>query len=265
MKTRRISTDALKAIAAVTMVIDHIPYIFPNLPYYAFPWVIFHIIGRVAALVFFYMLAQGYKRTRNPNRYTARLLIFALISWLPYIQLIEGYVSWENIMGLNTLFTMLAGLLLLRAINEIKSFPLKLLGIAGAMLVGLFSDYGFEGMGFILLFYYTMDDKSRMVKAYLAAQLILQNSIFFKRFHGTDFGAIATWFSQPQFVWFAVFSFGYIIPAVLLHLHEDKPVPVGKAPPARRHPRFTKWFYYVFYPFQFIALIAVRWLLFGKL
>ena len=71
MKTDlRFSGNALKIIAAVSMLIDHIGVIF-------FPQIkIFRILGRIALPIFSFMIAEGARYTRNKLRYF--LTVFSL-------------------------------------------------------------------------------------------------------------------------------------------------------------------------------------------
>lgn len=70
--------DVLKLIALVTMLIDHIGYLF-------FPEILlFRTIGRIAFPIFAYQLALGFIHTSNRSRYAGRLAIFGALSAVPY-------------------------------------------------------------------------------------------------------------------------------------------------------------------------------------
>lgn len=76
MNTRN---DTIKLIAMLTMLIDHIGVLlFPQLR-------ILRTIGRIAFPIFAYQIAKGYRHTSNKKRYAKRMLIFGLISQIPYI------------------------------------------------------------------------------------------------------------------------------------------------------------------------------------
>lgn len=73
--------DILKVVAMTTMLIDHIGVmIFPEL-------LILRTIGRIAFPIFAYQIAKGFKYTSNRKKYITRLLLFAVISYLPYVYL----------------------------------------------------------------------------------------------------------------------------------------------------------------------------------
>ena len=80
---RGISANALKLIAAATMVADHAGVLlFPKI--YAL-----RIVGRLAMPVFAWFIAEGMIRTRSPLRYFLRVFILAVVCQIPYI-IVEG-------------------------------------------------------------------------------------------------------------------------------------------------------------------------------
>ena len=66
----------LKFLMLILMLLDHIAYFIPSAP----QW--FHLVGRVVAPVFFYLLVEGYLYTKNKSKYNKRLLIAAQIMFL---------------------------------------------------------------------------------------------------------------------------------------------------------------------------------------
>ena len=69
----------LKFIALVVMLIDHIgAKLLPQ-------FFILRIIGRLSFPIFAYLVAVGAKRTRDLDIYISRMLIFALISQIPFV------------------------------------------------------------------------------------------------------------------------------------------------------------------------------------
>ncbi len=76
--------NKLKLIAILSMTLDHvICVLFPNYP--TDWWIIaLHILGRLAAPIFWFMISEGYHYTRNVKNYLLRLFIFAVIGHFAY-------------------------------------------------------------------------------------------------------------------------------------------------------------------------------------
>jgi hypothetical protein len=88
--------EFLKIIAIVTMVIDHVGRIlYPDLLF-------LQVIGRLSFPLFAYLVVLGVESTKKPRKYMATLLIFALISQVPYF-LAFGIQPFER---LNILFSL---------------------------------------------------------------------------------------------------------------------------------------------------------------
>ena len=92
--------DVIKYIAIVTMTLNHISNIFMD------PDTVlgeaFLDIGYFTAITMCYFLVEGYHYTHSKKKYGQRLLLFALISQVPF-QLAVGYFA------LNMLFTLFLG------------------------------------------------------------------------------------------------------------------------------------------------------------
>lgn len=76
--------NQLKLIALTAMTVDHVvSVVYPNYP---MDWWILlcHIIGRLAAPIFWFFIAEGYHYTHDRKRYAARLFLFAVVSHFAY-------------------------------------------------------------------------------------------------------------------------------------------------------------------------------------
>ena len=104
------SSFILKIIAMVTMFCDHFSYIVVK-PHTATMW---NYVGRIAMYIFCFQIVLGYKKTKNVKKYLLRLLLFTIISQIPYTLF---YDSLEFVKGLNVEATLLLGLLSLAVLN----------------------------------------------------------------------------------------------------------------------------------------------------
>ncbi len=84
MGTKGLNGNQLKMIAIVAMTIDHLTSVI--WPGYPTDWwiILLHIIGRLAAPIFWFMVAEGYHHTHDLKKYGIRLLIFAIVGHFAY-------------------------------------------------------------------------------------------------------------------------------------------------------------------------------------
>lgn len=151
------SAYVLKLIAIITMLFDHSGYLI----YGHLSWMNF--VGRIAFPIFAFQISEGYIHTHNLKKYFVRLIIFALISQIPYAWF--GYCFFSK-MSLNIIFTLILGLLSI-SIYEFIISKGKLLGIIIVLIIAVFADifgfdYGFYGVFIIFLFYLYRNNKLSM-------------------------------------------------------------------------------------------------------
>jgi len=132
--------DTLKLIAILTMLIDHIGYLlFPD-------QILWRMIGRLSFPIFAFLVARGARLTRSQPRYLLRMLIYGLISQVPYSYFVPN--------GLNIFFTLAAGLGIILCLTQsnllIKFFAIPIL--ASAWYVDY--SYGLYGLLLILAFHF---------------------------------------------------------------------------------------------------------------
>ena len=90
---KTLDANQLKLIAIFAMTVDHIAWLlFPGYAKGALP-VVMHIIGRLTCPIMCYFIAEGYYHTRNINKYTFRLFLFAVISHFAYIFASNDFVD----------------------------------------------------------------------------------------------------------------------------------------------------------------------------
>ncbi|MCI8454743.1 MAG: conjugal transfer protein TraX [Lachnospiraceae bacterium] len=84
MNTKPLNGNQLKGIALTAMTIDHAAIIL--YPGYPTDWCIIglHMIGRLAAPIFWYFVAEGYFRTHDIKKYAGRLFFLAIVSHFAY-------------------------------------------------------------------------------------------------------------------------------------------------------------------------------------
>ena len=201
--SNRINGYNLKMIALITMLIDHIAAVVIWRVYLAsyqitgdmqlsseigdkiIVWVaanqdavymiyeIMRYIGRMAFPIYCFLLVEGFLHTRSVTKYAGRLVVFALISEIPFDLAIA--CEWWSLEYSNVFFTLLLGLLAVWAMSYIEKFYefwqekqwesilglifttgaglLVVAGFGGFAEMVLHTDYGFAGIVAILIIY----------------------------------------------------------------------------------------------------------------
>lgn len=198
------SAFAIKVIAILTMLIDHIGVIFSTS---ALPLGELRLIGRIAFPLFAFGLAQGYRHTSNIYKYSLRLGILAVVSQIPFFlfgnaaRLMNAGVgfrvflphNWLTLIkqafshgSRNIVFTLLLGLLAIYVFDKLKDPPkvdcksklrsffykvielaFRLLPVLAIAYVGrAFSvEYGLWGVLLMVGFYAAKDNKLYQILA----------------------------------------------------------------------------------------------------
>ena len=143
----------LKLIAICTMLIDHMGYtLFPGVM-----WL--RCVGRVAFPIFCFLIAEGCVYTHDRKKYALRLLVFALLSEIPYNLMNSGMI-WDPY-DQNVLWTLLLGALVCWLMDWAlkKCTPLSFM-LTGAVMLAAYwlleignTDYGGWGMLLVAVFY----------------------------------------------------------------------------------------------------------------
>ena len=187
----------LKLIAMVAMVFDHVgDNFFPD-------QVWMRVIGRIAMPIFAFCIAEGFSHTRDQKKYLLRMVVFALVSEIPFDLVTAGKVlefSHQNIMF--TFSWAILGLLLYEKLTRraekvrndqkqvtqgqarerqmmvktgfIQGFVILLAFIALSIFLGL--DYNFLAVSLIFIFY-LLRDKALSLRnlAGMAIHVLLRN------------------------------------------------------------------------------------------
>ena len=173
-----LSGSGLKILAMVTMVIDHVDFAILRYqsefitPLYTLSgknittYFLLRCVGRLAFPLFAFLLVEGFLHTSNRKRYARNLLVFALVSEIPFDLMRHGVIFASE---QNVFFTLFFGLLTLFAISRWekggailpchsesghlnRQLAICLFSLIGASML-INSDYGSKGVCFIILLY----------------------------------------------------------------------------------------------------------------
>lgn len=167
-KIKVLSGAQLKYIAFISMVIDHVnqALITPYLSGEGFLLklsLLFNVLGRIAFPLFALFLVEGFFKTGSRKKYLASLLMFAVISEVPF----DLFLSREffNIRGNNVLFSLALALVTIWLIDSLKgrfeggyiairyliSVVIVVASCLAAMLAAL--DYEYHAILIVYVFY----------------------------------------------------------------------------------------------------------------
>ena len=143
-----LSGSALKVIAVISMVADHCAYYLmeeDTLLYEAM-----RCFGRIAFPVFAFLVAEGFRHTRNRMSYFLHLLGFAAVSEVPWY-LLNGADGTHNVM-----FTLALGVVALAAFEKLREH--RVICCSAILLImwlgtWLGVDYEWRGVLMIVVFY----------------------------------------------------------------------------------------------------------------
>ncbi|MBQ9492825.1 MAG: hypothetical protein IJR54_03715 [Oscillibacter sp.] len=252
-----VSAHTLKWIAIVTMAIDHTGHICYKWLGWSTPYLTMRFIGRIAFPIFAVLLLEGFRYTRNRWKYLRNLLVFAILSEIPFDLALTG---WENrYTSQNIFWTLSLGLFgvmaaetcVRRRIPRPVALFCALLPMAAAACVGewLSVDYHFWGVALIELVYCGETAVSYLFRGRVSAQTL--------RNMGAAFGIVLWAVSYDlSHGWInELYGLAALLP-ILLYNGE------------RGRYRLSKWFFYGFYPAHLLILYAFRdtvfqWLLAG--
>ena len=229
-----ISRDAIKYIAMLTMFINHAAN---ALVPAESPWFeVLTDIGYFTAVTMCFFLVEGYQYTHSRKNYALRLLIFALISQVPYVMALQFGM-------LNMLFTLFFCFLILHVRHRISNGFVRNLLVVLLVLVTLFCDWSLLAAIYTILFDRAAGDKRKQAVSFGIAALL---------FGLLNWMSYALQMAPLPALGHALASCLGIAASgiVILRFYNGKK--------GKRSGRFSKWFFYAFYPAHLFVLWLVR-------
>ncbi len=152
------NSNSLKILACLLMLCDHIGLVLVNNN------AIMRHIGRLAFPIFVFLLVEGMRHTRSVMLYFVRLLVFAIISEVPFDLAFHKSVWYFG--GQNVFFTLAFAIPFVYCVQKIahelkheRKYDEFLVPIVCALLIlfaarALSFDYGIAGIILVALFYF---------------------------------------------------------------------------------------------------------------
>ncbi len=240
-KLQILDRDTVKLIAIIPMTVGHfLSYLgqFDEMTH----WL--HLLVQASLFappVFFFSIADGFKYTRSRKKYALRLLLFALITQIPFTLANQGTLLTDQIfLNLNIIFTLFLSLAALIVWDSKLKLPVRIAAITALdavtlllqcewMLFGILIVLGlhiFREKPIISLIWFTV--------CTFCVQLISN-------------GLSSYTLVSPPFLYGMFFLLlAYFVMKVLCSEKKGK------------HPNFAKWFFYIFYPAHLLIIYLVK-------
>ena len=241
----------LKWIAIIGMFLNHAAMAFPEVLPMWLQFVLYAAGGFTFPIMAFFVV-EGYKYTSNLRKYLLRIFVFGLIAQIPYLLTFRLFGT-----GLNIMFTIFLGLLLLILYDKIKIRVLYWLIFVVAIIVTALFGFDWFLIGpVIMVMYHAISKESlrRTLPAIVAGVfyvimvglvlLMMQGAAAMGEQYLADMEAMFgfTWELMLPTIAFPVGCF--IVAYMIRHFSGER----GKR---------MKYFFYVFYPAHFVVLAAI--------
>lgn len=225
VRKRGLSQEALKAIACMTMLLDHIGATMVR-------GYTLRIIGRIAFPIFCFLMAEGAYYTKNPKKYCLRLVVGMLLSELPFDLAFRLKPTWEY---QSVMVTLLLGFAAVEIIQNTKYDLLKLLTVGAGFALAEWANTDYGGCGVLLVVLFSQTRGKLWLQTVLLAMFAWMTNSF----------RIPVWGVSIPIEMFAVFA---MIP---IALYSGRKATSSKA---------VQWGFYLFYPVHLTVLVFVRML-----
>ena len=238
MQKQGLNRTQMKLIAIFAMVLDHTamfllsPKTYPELfGLYA----MMRTIGRLTGPTMFFFLAEGFRYTSSRRKYALRLLVFGLISQIPYALVHRhGLLDPE----LNVILTLFVAFLILEVSERIENRGLNLLVVFGLMLMTAPFDWGLVGP-LLSWFFWRHADNRPLQQRFYAFVCVLMTVM--PCLHYLQIGE--AWYLE-------IWQLGMFLFLPFLSLYNGKAGQGGFV---------GRWLFYLFYPVHLLVI----WLILG--
>ena len=254
-KLKIVDRDVIKYIVIVFMGLGHfLAWLCgtgnPNAAYFLpVPYQILIDLALIAPPTMFFFISEGFRYTRSREGYAKRLFIFACITQIPeYMLWVEKPIEITDFIGfgtLNVFFSLFCCLIALMIYESERPKKQKILLMILLTVASLLTIWGFFCICYVLIWHIWRDDLKKRTIIYTAFT-VFYNSISFIS------ALLSHSETRPYEILGAVTRFTAMMLAYVLitFFYNGKK---GK------HPVFSKWFFYIFYPAHVLVIALLKW------
>jgi hypothetical protein len=232
-----LNRDVLKYIAAFTMVLNHIAHM-QLFDLSAFWCEVFTDIGYFTAPIMCYFLVEGYAYTKSKERYGFRLLVFALLSQIPF------RLAFHNGL-LNMMFTLYFCFMILTAMEKIQNTALRDVVCLALTMATLVCDWALVAPILTILLHKSRGDRKRTACSFgIIYAVFVLLSLSDNLSTAGDFSAIVILRSLASGIGILMAAFAVLV------FYNGRRMNHGQT--------FSKWFFYLFYPAHLLLLYLIK-------
>lgn len=239
---KALNSNIVKMIAIIAMTMDHIAWmLFPGYPKEVIP-ILLHTIGRITCPIMCYFIAEGYHYTKDINKYTKRLFVFAFLSHFAYVFASANFVDWKSLIpfyygsALNqtsVMWSLAWGLVMLRVVNskKIKQNAIKTLLVLLICFISFPSDWSCIASLCILAFG-TNRGKFKTQMLWMVLYVAIYAAIYF--------------FAIDKVYGLLQMAVVLAIPIMMMYSGQR-----GRSPSVNN---IMKWLFYIYYPLHLFVI-----------
>ena len=230
------SSFALHIIAMIFMLCDHMWATILD-----YEWLT--CIGRIAFPIFAFLITEGYIYTSNINKYIKRMVIFAIITEIPFNLMVSASPIYP--FHQNVLWTFVISLLTLKYLNfdNTKNIFKSILIIILAIIIATITMCDYFGAGVMMVVGFYIFRKSKLLQLLM---MIYVNMILIQGYsYPIDIAGYTYYFPQQGFA---------ILSLIFIWLYNGK---------QGYHAKWFKIFCYAFYPLHMLILYILTIVLFA--
>ena len=230
------SSFALHIIAMIFMLCDHMWATILD-----YEWLT--CIGRIAFPIFAFLITEGYIHTSNINKYIKRMVIFAIITEIPFNLMVSASPIYP--FHQNVLWTFVISLLTLKYLNfdNTKNIFKSILIIILAIIIATITMCDYFGTGVMMVVGFYIFRKSKLLQLLM---MIYVNMILIQGYsYPIDIAGYTYYFPQQGFA---------ILSLIFIWLYNGK---------QGYHAKWFKIFCYAFYPLHMLILYILTIVLFA--
>lgn len=230
------SSFALHIIAMIFMLCDHMWATILD-----YEWLT--CIGRIAFPIFAFLITEGYIHTSNINKYIKRMMIFAIITEIPFNLMVSASPIYP--FHQNVLWTFVISLLTLKYLNfdNTKNIFKSILIIILAIIIATITMCDYFGAGVMMVVGFYIFRKSKLLQLLM---MIYVNMILIQGYsYPIDIAGYTYYFPQQGFA---------LLSLIFIWLYNGK---------QGYHAKWFKIFCYAFYPLHMLILYILTIVLFA--